>query len=176
MATEPGRAVSAASAEPSVPPLVVCTRRGVKAIQLVFLAVFALLLVAAVSSGEGLWWADILGGLGILVLIALMWRIGRLAILVRPKGIEVKNFTNTHRLGWDEIEEFAESGYSSRGRADARLQRRGEPKLFVLLTDGTAVSVTLYSDSFSHLSGKARRAAMAQLNDLLARHRAEGAA
>ncbi len=123
------------------------TRPSLKAIYLLVLGFYAFLLFGAAVSVGIPWWARALACLGILVLVLLGWRALRLAVVATPDCLVIRNFRNTHRIPWREVEEIFRPGPVPSGVYLENPLAERKDGLFVRLKEGAVISCTLYSKS-----------------------------
>lgn len=123
------------------------TRPSLKAIHLLALGFYAFLLFGAAVSVGTPWRAKALAWFAILVLVLLGWRTLRLAIMAKPDYLVIRNFRNTHRIPWREVEDIFRPGpLPSAVYLENPLTERKDG-LYVRLKDGAVVSCALYSKS-----------------------------
>ena len=121
------------------------TRPSLKAIYLLVLGFYAFLLFGGAVTVGVPWWARVLACLGILVLVLLGWRAVRLAVVATPRYLVIRNFRNTHRIPWPDVEEIFRPGpVPSAVYLENPLAERKDG-LFVRLKEGAVISCTLYS-------------------------------
>ena len=123
------------------------TRPSLKAIYLLVLGFYAFLLFGAAVSVGIPWWARALACLAILVLVLLGWGALRLAVVATPDCLVIRNFRNTHRIPWREVEEIFRPGPVPPGVYLENPLAERKDGLFVRLKEGAVISCTLYSKS-----------------------------
>jgi hypothetical protein len=134
-------------------------------------------LLAGIFASGVLWWARVLSWLGTAIVIVLCWRIMRLAIVATSWGLTIRNFRNTHRVAWADVEEIFRPGpvplavYRENPLAQQKLG------LFIRLTEGAVISCTIYapwlsSDRYGGNYALGRRAdkAIDALNEMRTRY------
>jgi hypothetical protein len=133
------------------------------------IAALLLLLVPAVNSGV-FWWARILAGLACVVVVGVMARILALAIIAEPGQLVIRNFRNTHRIPWTEIEDIFETPPPPPSVYLENPLYTQKHDVLVRLHDGSMISSTLYGERIFRTYPDDRKKVVDRLNELRREH------
>jgi hypothetical protein len=151
--------------------------------------VVPLLLLAGAMQPGVYWWARILAGLAGAAGIGIIARILAFAVIADPDHLVIRNFRNTHRIPWAEIEEISltpapsaatyleQRPPSTAVEPDVYVRRGRGPRslthlrldLLIKLKEGSVIEAALYRRELFWDNRGSRKKAVQQLNELLGR-------
>jgi hypothetical protein len=119
-----------------------------------------------------------LADVGLVLLVGFDWRFLRIAVLATPECLVIRNFRNTHRIPWDQIEEIFVPGPVPPAVYLENPLARQKYGLFVRLTEGAVISCTLFDPSWFARRGEyevpGTKKAVLELSELRERHAPRG--